>query len=162
VSDQQRTERAHTVARFMVESGRTVGVAESLTGGRISATLAAAPEAGTWYRGGIVAYAEEVKRSLLSIPDCPVVSKACAQYLAANAARLLGADYSVAVTGEAGPQSQEDAKPGTVWLAVTGPEGNEAILANFDGEPEEIVDRTIDAALELLLDYVQASTPARK
>lgn len=162
VSAEQRTELAAAVARFMVESGQTVGAAESLTGGQISATLAAAPDAGTWFRGGIVAYAEDVKRSLLSIPDCPVVSKACAQYLAANAARLLGADYAIAVTGEAGPQSQQDVAPGTVWLAVTGPAGNEAILANFDGAPARIVDRTVGAALELLLDYVQASTPARK
>jgi nicotinamide-nucleotide amidase len=143
----------------MTDAGRTLGTAESLTGGRISATLAAAPDAGTWFRGGIVAYAEAVKRDLLSISDCPVVSKECAQQLAANSARLLGADYAVAVTGEGGPQSQEDVPPGTVWLAVTGAGGTEARLARFDGEPAAIVEQTVDAALEFLLEF--ATTPAR-
>jgi nicotinamide-nucleotide amidase len=137
----------------MAESGRTLATAESLTGGQISAALAAAPDAGTWFRGGIVAYAEEVKRELLAVPDCPVVSEECAHHLATNAARLLGADFAVAVTGEGGPESQDDVPPGTVWLAVSGPGGIWTTLAHFDGEPGEIVDQTVDAALEMLLEY---------
>ncbi|MBD0323832.1 MAG: CinA family protein [Aldersonia sp.] len=141
----------------MSDTDATIGVAESLTGGQISANLAAAPGAGSWFRGGVVAYNEDVKHSLLSVPDVPIVSKACAQYMAENAARVLGADYAVAVTGEGGPDSQYGDPPGTVWLAVVGPNGNEARLCHFDDEPADIVARTVSRALRLVLEHADAT-----
>ena len=130
-----------------------MGVAESLTGGKISAAFAAAPEAGTWFRGAVVAYTEGVKRDVLGVPDCPVVSRACAQHMAEGAARLLGADYAVAVTGVGGPGSQDGEPPGTVWFAVTGPIGTQARRHRFDGEPDEILELTVDEALRLLIEH---------
>jgi len=153
----ERKALAARVAELAGEADFTVGAAESLTGGRIASALAAAPDAGTWFRGGIVAYAEGVKRDVLGVPDCPVVSRACAQQMAEGAARLLEADYAVAVTGVGGPGSQDGEPPGTVWFAVTGPIGTQARRHRFDGEPDEIIELTVAEALRLLVEH--ATTP---
>src|SRR4051794_35138508 len=90
------------LADLVDRAGITVVVAESLTGGELSARLAATPGSGSWYRGGVVAYASEVKRSVLDVPPGPVVSEAAATAMAAGVCRLLDADLSVSVTGVAG------------------------------------------------------------
>jgi len=156
-TEERAEDLAEAIAKFMSDTDATMGVAESLTGGQISAKLAAAPGAGTWFRGGIVAYSEDVKHSVLSVPEVPIVSKACAQYMAENAARVLDADYAVAVTGDGGPDSQFGEPPGTVWLAVVGPNGNEARLCHFDDDPPTIVVRSVARALRLVLEHAGAT-----
>lgn len=98
--------------------GRSLGVAESLTGGLIGARLTAIPGASDVFRGSIVTYASDLKRSLLGVADGPVVSEAAVVAMAEGAARVLGADVTVAATGVAGPASQDGEEPGTVWLAT--------------------------------------------
>ena len=149
---------AARVAERAGDADFTVGVAESLTGGKISTAFAAAPEAGTWFRGAVVAYSEGVKRDVLGVPDdCPVVSRACAQQMAEGAARLLGADYAVAVTGVGGPGSQDGEPPSTVWFAVSGPIGTRAHQHRFDGDPDEVLELTVDEALRLLIEHATTS-----
>jgi len=84
-----------------------VAVAESLTGGELSARFASASGAGDWFRGGIVAYASAVKYDLLDVPEGPVVSGPAAAAMAAGACRLLKAQVAVAVTGVGGPDEPE-------------------------------------------------------
>ena len=151
VTEQQAL--AEKVAELAGRAGFTVGAAESLTGGRISSALGAAPAAADWYRGAVVAYTESVKRDVLGVPECPVVSRGCAQQMAEGAARLLGADYAVAVTGVGGPGSQDGEPPGTVWFAVTGPIGTQARRQRFHGEPDEIIELTVAEALRLLIEH---------
>jgi nicotinamide-nucleotide amidase len=110
----------HAVAELLVKRGLTVAVAESLTGGLVAARLVNVPGASTWFRGGVVAYASEVKRSLLDVPDGPVVSAAAAHAMAIGVGARLEADIGLAVTGVAGPDPQDGEAPGTVFLAVTG------------------------------------------
>jgi nicotinamide-nucleotide amidase len=98
--------------------GRSLGVAESLTGGLIGARLTAVPGASDVFRGSIVTYASDLKRSLLGVADGPVVSEAAVVAMAEGAARVLGADVTVAATGVAGPASQDGEEAGTVWLAT--------------------------------------------
>lgn len=98
--------------------GRSLGVAESLTGGLIGARLTAIPGASDVFRGSIVTYASDLKRSLLGVADGPVVSEAAVVAMAEGAARVLGADVTVAATGVAGPASQDGEEAGTVWLAT--------------------------------------------
>jgi nicotinamide-nucleotide amidase len=128
-------------------AGMTVAVAESLTGGGLSAELARAPGSSTWYRGGIVAYASEVKYELLDVPRGPVVSEPAACAMAEGAARLLGADVTISVTGVGGPEEQDGQPPGTVWMALHDRETTRSSRAEFKGEPPEIVASTIRAAL---------------
>ncbi|MGC4961266.1 CinA family protein [Gordonia sp. DT101] len=127
-----------------------IGVAESLTGGNIAASLSRASGSGNWFSGGIVAYHPEVKFGLLDVPDGPVVCATAAEAMARNAARLLGADLVVAVTGEAGPDPQED-EAGTVCFGIFDHGKTFSAEARFAGEPAEIVRATVEHALRLLL-----------
>jgi nicotinamide-nucleotide amidase len=108
----------HAVAALLVERGATLAVAESLTGGLVAARLVNVPGASTWFRGGVVSYASDVKRTLLAVPPGPVVSREAAAAMAAEVRRLLGADIGLGVTGVAGPDPQDGEPPGTVFLAV--------------------------------------------
>jgi nicotinamide-nucleotide amidase len=116
------------VGSQLVEAGLTLGVAESLTGGLISARMTAVPGASRWFRGGIVSYAGEVKRDLLGVGEGPVVSERAAAEMALGARRVLGADVGLAVTGVAGPTEQDGQPVGTVWVAVAGLGGSAAGL----------------------------------
>ena len=95
-----------------------VAVAESLSSGGIANTLGAAPEASEWFTGGVVAYAESVKRGVLGVTAEVITSAQCARELATGVAKLLGAEAAVAVTGVGGPQSVDGLPPGTVFIAV--------------------------------------------
>jgi nicotinamide-nucleotide amidase len=147
-SEQLASEIAERVRR----SALTVGCAESLTGGQIATTLAAAPESAAWFRGGVVAYAAEVKFEVLGVPPGPVITEECARAMAVGARRVLGADVAVSVTGVGGPGEEEGQPAGTVWLAVSGPGVDRAELQHFDGDPAQVVRGAGQRALELLRD----------
>ena len=164
-SDDDRPDVAEQLARQVAElaqsGGRTVAVAESLTGGTISTRLSAAPSSATWFRGGVVAYAADVKFQVLDVPPGPVVTASCAAAMASGVARLLGADAAVAVTGVGGPDDEEGEPPGTVFLA--------AVLSGvpirserhrFVGEPDDVVTATTERALGMLVEALQHSPPA--
>lgn len=131
----------------------TIGVAESLTGGLLSASLAKAPEAAEWFRGGIVAYSREVKEDLLGVSAGPVVTERCATEMAQGALKALGADIAVAVTGVGGPGPEEGQPAGTVWLVIgsSGWAGSSRLL-HLDGDPPEVCRATCEAAGRLLLE----------
>jgi nicotinamide-nucleotide amidase len=137
------------------DSESRVAVAESLTGGELAARFASAPGAGDWFRGGIVAYASEVKHDLLQVPDGPVVSEAAAAAMAAGACRLLGADIAIAVTGVGGPDEQDGEPPGTVWLALAQDGRTITRLERFSGSPEAIVDATCACAVQWVIEQCE-------
>lgn len=149
---------APTLSRLVDDAGVTVAVAESLTGGALSARLAAMEGSGSWYRGGVVAYSREVKHDLLDVPEGPVVSEVCAAAMAKNTARLLGADVTVAVTGVGGPATQDGEPPGTVWMALCHDGKTTTGLHEFDGDPDDIVTATCDVALDWLLAELRSTT----
>ncbi|WP_433604560.1 CinA family protein [Prescottella agglutinans] len=141
---------AAAVAELAQKSGRRIATAESLTGGRISCLLGAAPNSSSWYRGSIVAYATEVKHALLQVPPGPVVSPRSARQMATSTADLLGADTVIAVTGAAGPASQDGHDPGTVWFGLYDRGTVSTEKKAFLGEPPDVVEQTAEHALELL------------
>lgn len=128
----------------------TVAVAESLTGGKIAAYLGAAPSSATWFRGGVVAYADEVKFGVLGVPRGPVVTAECAEAMARGVAALLGADLAVAVTGVGGPEPQEGQEVGTVFFGVCTGGLTSAERQQYDGETDQILEATARHALRLL------------
>ncbi|UOQ57138.1 CinA family protein [Leucobacter allii] len=149
------------IARVASDRCVRIATAESLTGGMLAAALSAGPEAGSWYRGGVVAYHPSVKHELLGVPDVPVVSAASARSMAASAARLLRAEYALSLTGVGGPGPQDGIEPGRVYIADLAPAAApRAVPYRFDGEPLEIMRRTIDAALAQLLEALHAGAPA--
>ena len=151
MDDQTFDEIAATVARRASALGRTVAVAESLTGGMAAAALARAKGASEWFRGSVVAYSSEVKFDLLEVPDGPVVSGPAARAMARRVRVLLGADLAVAVTGSGGPDPQDGEPPGTVYLAAAGePGGEEVLRLDLEGEPGQICASAATEVLRLL------------
>ena len=106
------------VGRMLVERGLTLAVAESFTGGLVAARVVSVPGASAYFRGGVVAYSEEIKFGLLGVPHGPVVSLEAAAAMAEGVRRALGADAGIATTGVAGPDPQEGVAPGTAFLAA--------------------------------------------
>jgi nicotinamide-nucleotide amidase len=138
------------VGRLLEARGLTLAVAESLTGGLMASRLTAVPGASAWFRGGVVSYASEVKRALLGVADGPVVSESAAAGMATGAARLLGADVALAVTGVAGPAEQEGQPVGTVWvgLSVQGDVTTRSLW--LPGDRDRVRQMTVISALDLL------------
>jgi nicotinamide-nucleotide amidase len=106
------------VANLLRSAGLTLGLAESITGGLVAARLTAVPGASDWLRGSVVSYASEVKFDVLGVTPGPVVSRSAVEEMATGAARLLGADVGLAVTGVAGPAEQDGQPVGTVWMGL--------------------------------------------
>ena len=106
----------------------TVAVAESLTGGRLTAALTSIPGSSAVVRGAVVAYASSVKEQLLGVDPALLategaVSAEVAAQMARGARGLLDTVYGVATTGEAGPESGSGQPVGMVFVAVSGPRG---------------------------------------
>ncbi|MEN8182610.1 MAG: competence/damage-inducible protein A [Myxococcota bacterium] len=113
-------------------SGRSVAVAESCTGGLLAQRFTSVPGASDYFLGGVVAYANDAKASLLGVsPELleahGAVSEPVARAMAEGVRERLGADYGLSTTGISGPTGASSAKPvGLVHVALAGPEGTEA------------------------------------
>jgi nicotinamide-nucleotide amidase len=135
--------------RLLGERGYTIGTAESMTGGLVSAALTSVPGSSAVVRGGIVAYHRALKRQLLGVEDVSVVvDTETAEQMAEGARRLLGVDVVVAVTGSAGPDPLEK-PPGTAVIAVSTPEDTRAREMRLPGDRERVRAYSVTAALHL-------------
>jgi nicotinamide-nucleotide amidase len=137
----------------------TLATAESLTGGLVCAALIAVPGASDVVRGGVVAYAADVKVSVLGVPADLVdrhgtVHESVAAAMAAGARDLLGASHAVATTGVAGPDPSEGRPVGTVHVAVAGPAGIVDRAYAFEGDRQSIRRQACQSALGLLCDVL--------
>jgi nicotinamide-nucleotide amidase len=157
----QHDDDGERLARAALRAERSIAVAESLTGGALSARLARLSDASEWYRGAVVAYSSEVKRHVLNVPLGPVVSEAAAVAMADGVASLLTADVSISVTGVGGPEPQDGAPQGTVWMALHDGDATSARCCRFDGSSEEVVRHTCDAAVQWLLECVDGPESPR-
>lgn len=164
---------AEDLAREIIELAQahewTVGVAESLTGGMVVAALVSVAGASAVVRGGVVAYAPDIKRSLLKVPEAVLqqygtVSRQCAEAMSLGACEALGATFAVSTTGVAGPDPSEGHVAGTVHLAVSARvEGREEATThhalNSHGSRFTIRSHATLAGLSLLLTTLEAHTP---
>lgn len=142
-------------------AGKTVGTAESLTGGLIAATLTDVPGSSDVVRGGIVSYSSDVKRDVLGVGRetlalCGAVSEETASAMAEGARRALACDVAVSVTGIAGPGGAEPGKPvGTVWIGRADAALTCARCCHFPGTRDEVRLLTVRAALEFALEALE-------
>jgi nicotinamide-nucleotide amidase len=153
---------ATRVARVLLASGRQLVTAESCTGGWIAKACTDLPGSSRWFRGGVVAYSNELKAALLGVrPETlaseGAVSEAVVREMAVGALERLGGDVAVAVSGIAGPDGGSPDKPvGTVWLAfaVRHPGGDRvgAVEARFGGDREQVRRMAVHRALVELAD----------
>jgi nicotinamide-nucleotide amidase len=152
------------LGRILVGAGKTLAVAESCTGGSIAQFLTSNAGSSAYFKGGVVAYSNEVKTSLLGVPaemlgTFGAVSQEVAESMAIGAQKALNADYAVATTGIAGPDGGSDEKPvGTVWIAVAGPSGIKSKKYIFKHNRERNIIRTTHTALNLLRIFILNET----
>lgn len=140
---------------------KTMCCAESCTGGLIGAAMTDMAGSSEYFLGSAVTYSNEAKMKLLGVreqtlADHGAVSEETASEMALGAAALFGADYSVAVTGIAGPGGQTPTKPvGLVYIAVS--DGSRVVVTknNFEGGRQQVRDSTVMEACGLLKDFIE-------
>lgn len=144
------------VHRILTERGQTLAIAESCTGGAIASKFTAMAGASNYLLGGVVAYSNEVKESILGVDPVSIacfgaVSEVVALEMAEGVRRITGADYAIATTGIAGPTGGSKHKPvGTVWMAIATPEGSRAVMRNSGTDRGQIISRASAYAIEML------------
>jgi nicotinamide-nucleotide amidase len=155
VTSSSDEELEEVVGRLLRAAGRTIGCAESLTGGALTARIARAPGASDYLLGSAVCYDVQTKRSLLGVSqatiDGPgVVSRECAAEMATGARRLFGADVALSLTGAAGPDAHDGAPPGTVWVGLETDEIAHQRRIRAPGDRAMVVRWSEQAALDLV------------
>ena len=149
-----------TIGKLLSARGLSLATAESFTGGRIASQITSVPGASAYFRGSVVAYATELKSTLLGVPesliaDQSVVSAAVAGAMADGVRRLTGADYALATTGNAGPtKGDSDAPIGSAYIAVSGPDGTRTEYFTLGNHRERIVQKAVHKAFEMLHEQI--------
>ncbi len=152
--DEQTLEKI--VSELLVKLNMTLATAESCTGGNIARVLTSVPGSSNWYNGSIVAYSNQSKHDLLNVSEDILelhgaVSSSVVECMAKGAKRQLKTDYAIATSGIAGPDGGTDVKPvGTIWIGLSGPNGEVSELYRFGKERSINVKRTTIAALNML------------
>lgn len=153
----QIADAARDLVQRATAVGRTLAVAESLTGGLVAAAITAVPGASAVFRGSVTAYATDAKASILGV-DAGLLARAgavdaeVARQLAAGVRRLFGADVGLATTGVAGPTEQDGKPVGLVYVACAfGDAAPVAVELRLDGDREAIRTETVFRTLALAL-----------
>ena len=138
-------------------SGKTLSTAESCTGGGIGSALTAVPGSSAVYKGGVISYCNEIKHTILGVPDemldaYGAVSSPVAEAMAVGVRKLMKTDVAVSVTGLAGPGGDEYGNPvGTVYIGYADEKNEMAIEYHFSGNREAVRNQAIEASLKLIL-----------
>jgi nicotinamide-nucleotide amidase len=149
-------ELARQIVELLTARGETVAVAESLTGGLVAAALTSVPGASVVVRGAIVAYATDLKASLLGVPVDLLarrgpVDPGVAAAMAAGVRARLGASYGMSTTGVAGPGPADGKPQGRVFIALDGPSGPVGSGLQLAGDRQHVRIETVRWALSLLV-----------
>jgi nicotinamide-nucleotide amidase len=165
-AEDRRPVEEHVLA-LCREQGFLVATAESCTGGLVGARLTSVAGSSDAYVGGVVAYADDVKREQLAVPEQVLarhgaVSAETAEAMADGVRQRLGADVAVAVTGVAGPGGGSPEKPvGLVYLHAATPDGARGRRLDLPGDREAIRARATSAALHLVRELLARSRDGR-
>jgi len=139
------------IATAALERGTQIAVAESLTCGTLCKTLGLGERSSEWLTGGVVAYQTRAKIDVLGLePGTDPCSPECAEQLAVGVRELLGADLAVSTTGVGGPGPDGGHEAGTVYLGWATARGRGHRGFQFDGEPDEVLEQTVGAALDMI------------
>jgi len=133
-----------------------IAVVESLTAGGLAHAVGAGEAASDWFAGGIVAYMTDVKQALLHLePGVDPCSAEGAEQLASGGLELFAADVCISTTGVGGPTSEGGHSPGTVYLGWAVEHVRGHLHLQLQGDPDEVLDQTVAAAVHLLLARAQ-------
>lgn len=151
-----------SIHKYCIANKRTLSVAESCTGGNLAARLTRKAGSSDYFLGSIVAYSNRVKRQVLKIEEelleeYGAVSREVVEQMAKGVLSVTGSDYSLAVTGIAGPGGGTELKPvGTIWAAIAC-QTAEPVVWNFhlSGERQEIIDQAVEIILSRFCQWIQ-------
>ena len=147
---------AENLVALLGARGLVCATAESCTGGGVGSAITAVPGSSAVFAGGVISYANEVKREVLGVraetlAACGAVSPETAAQMAEGARRLLKADLAVSVTGVAGPDGGSDGKPvGLVWFGLAGADGVRTERCLFRGDRARVREQAVVHALGML------------
>ncbi len=149
--------RAQEIVKALTQCGKTLCVAESLTGGLLSDSIVSVPGASKVFLGGVVSYDERMKEKILGVQadtlkEYTAVSDRTAREMAQGVRSLMGADYALSATGYAGPDGDD---VGLVYIGYA--DGNicESVACRFAGDREEIRRQSVEKALEVLMKHLK-------
>lgn len=155
------------ISEILWETEKTVGTAESCTGGRIAEAIIAVPGASKYFKGGIISYVDEIKESLLGVDhqvleEKTAVCEEVAIAMVKGACKALNTNYAIAATGFAGPTGgTKDIPVGTIWLAC----GNDERVVTLKVEEDHGRDINLaiatNKAMELFLNYLKEENNPR-
>ncbi len=160
----EKSDLVEAVADILTNGAHTLAVAESCTGGLMAKRITDLAGSSTYFRGGVIAYADHVKLELLGVEEAVLVengavSETVAAGMARGVADLLKADVGVGITGVAGPGGGTADKPvGTVWIAVAVQGSVRTSHRVFAGDRESVRERASQAALHLLYKQLAAGS----
>ncbi len=134
----------------------TISVAESLTGGLVAASLTQIPGASAVFKGGIIAYGDEIKQQVLKVDPALItkftsISEPVAQSMATNIREIMNTDIGIATTGVAGPDKSDGFAPGIVFVAIS--IGDHKICQKLElvGDRTQIRDQSVNEIFKLTL-----------
>ncbi|MCX2474491.1 competence/damage-inducible protein A [Pedobacter sp. MC2016-05] len=149
------------ILNLMKSKGLTLSTAESCTGGYIAHLITQHPGCSSVYWGGAVAYAYELKESILGVKEVTLskfgaVSEETVTEMAEGAIKHFKTDYAIAVSGIAGPDGGTEDKPvGTVWIAISSTNKTVAKVFNFSNKRLQNIERSAASALMMLLNLLR-------
>ncbi len=153
------------ISQLLWELEKTVGTAESCTGGRIAEALVATPGASKYFKGGVVSYADEIKESLLHVDaqvleEQTAVCEEVARQMVVGACRTLNTDYAISATGFAGPTGgTKDIPVGTIWLACGDKERQVTVKVEEDHGRDINLAIATNTAMQMFLDFLKTFAP---
>jgi nicotinamide-nucleotide amidase len=153
-----------SIVNALLRRGQTIATAESCTGGSIADALVRVPGVSAVFRGGVIAYSNDVKHNLLDVPEETLsahgaVSVETAIAMARGARRRLDADIAIATTGIAGPSGGTPDKPiGLVWFALVADGEPRTYRATFPGNRSDIRARATMAGLSAIWRYLERAS----
>ncbi len=151
------------IGKLLKAKGKTMGTAESCTGGYIAHLITTVPGSSDYYKGSVVAYAYEAKETLLNVKHDTLisygaVSEETVKEMAGGAIKTLDVDYALAVSGIMGPGGGMEEKPvGTVWIAVGNKEKLETLKLNLRFDRQRNIEMTAANALNFLRKFILAN-----
>lgn len=152
------------VAKLLLKNNKTIGTAESCTGGYISHLITSMAGSSAYYKGSVIAYAYDAKENLLSVDKNILLSKGAVSeevvtQMVQGAVKNLDVDYAIAVSGIMGPGGETPDKPvGTVWIGVGNREKVQAQKMHFRFDRARNIQLTAVNALNMLRKFIIAES----
>ena len=149
------------ISQILWELEKTVGTAESCTGGRIAEAMIATPGASKYFKGGVVSYVDEIKERLLHVDDQVLEEQtaACeevAKQMVKGACQTLNTNYAIAATGFAGPTGGTKEIPvGTIWLACGDIDRQVTFMVQEDHGRDINLAIATNKAMQMFLDFLK-------